>query len=125
MKRISLSLKASLVGAFALLLLVMAGQGLFALSSLGRVYADVQALATNWVPSVDIINKINITMADLRGSQTRLLLASDAAAVEKTEQAISEDIATLRERMSTYEALISEAEERTTYQAFEKRSTTT
>lgn len=67
MKRISLSLKASLVGAFALLLLVMAGQGLFALSSLGRVYADVQALATNWVPSVDIINKINITMADLRG----------------------------------------------------------
>ncbi|MEY9199365.1 methyl-accepting chemotaxis protein [Sinorhizobium fredii] len=73
------------------------------------------------MPSVDITNKINITMADLRGSQTRLLLASDTAAVEKTEHAIGEDIAALRERMSTYEALISEPEERTTYQAFKEK----
>ncbi|AFL51300.1 methyl-accepting chemotaxis protein [Sinorhizobium fredii] len=121
MKWKSFSLQASLTGAFGLLLLLLAGQGLFALSSIGSVYGDVQTLATNWVPSVDITNKINITMADLRGSQTRLLVASDAAAVEKTEHAIGEDIAALRERMSTYEALISEPEERTTYQAFKEK----
>jgi len=121
MKRVSLSLKASLTGAFALLLLLLVGQGLFALSSIDGVYGDVQTLATKWVPSVDIANKINITMADLRGSQTRLLLASDAAAVEKTEHAIGEDTAALRERMSTYETLISAPEERTTYEAFKEK----
>ncbi|WOS66032.1 HAMP domain-containing methyl-accepting chemotaxis protein [Sinorhizobium fredii] len=121
MKRISLSLQAALIGVFGLLVLLLAGQGLFAFSSIGSVYDDVQSLATNWVPSVDITNKINITMADLRGSQTRLLLASDVAAVEKTEHAIGEDIAALRERMSTYEALISEPEERTTYQEFKEK----
>ncbi|UTY47277.1 HAMP domain-containing methyl-accepting chemotaxis protein [Sinorhizobium fredii] len=121
MKRISLSLPAALIGVCGLLLLLLAGQGFFALSSIGSVHGDVEALATNWVPSVDITNKINITMADLRGSQTRLLLASDTPAVEKTEHAIGEDVAALRERMSTYEALISEPEERTTYHTFKEK----
>lgn len=118
MKRVSLSLKASLTGALALLLLLLVGQGLFALSSIDGVYGDVQTLATKWVPSVDTANKINITMADLRGSQTRLLLASDAAAVEKTEHAIVEDMTALRERISTYGTLISAPEERTRCEAF-------
>ncbi|CAN7608088.1 methyl-accepting chemotaxis protein [Pararhizobium sp. LjRoot235] len=121
MKRVSLSLNASLTGAFALLLLLLVGQGLFALSSIDGVYGEVQILATKWVPSVDIANKINITMADLRGSQTRLLLASDAAAVEKTEHAIGEDTTALRERISTYGTQISAPEERTAYEAFKEK----
>jgi len=118
MKSIFLSLNASLIGAFSLLLLLLAGQGLFALSSTSGVHQEVETLATNWVPSVDITNKINIAMADLRGSQARLLLAADVKAVEKTEHAIGEDISTLRKRMSIYETLISEPEEKVVYPVF-------
>ena len=121
MKHINLSLKASLIGTFALLLVLLTGQGLFALSSIGGIYGDVQTLASKWVPSVDIANKINITMADLRGSQTRLLLAVDEAAVRKTQHAIGEDIAALRQRILTYEPLIRAPEYQATYEAFKQK----
>ncbi|MCF3642084.1 methyl-accepting chemotaxis protein [Rhizobium sp. TRM95111] len=118
MKRISLSLKASLIGAFALLLALIAGQGLFALSSVGGVYQDVETLATNWVPSIDITNKINTAIADLRGSENRHIVNRTEAGMARADEAIAADLRKLDERMKVYDGLVSEPEVAKLYAKF-------
>jgi methyl-accepting chemotaxis protein len=118
MKQISLSLKASLIGAFALLLVLLAGQGLFALSTVGGVFSDVETLATKWVPSVDITNKINTAIADLRGSQNRHLVNRTEAGMQRADDAIAENLKKLEERMNIYDGLVSSSEERELYSKF-------
>ncbi|WOS66605.1 HAMP domain-containing methyl-accepting chemotaxis protein [Sinorhizobium fredii] len=118
MNRISISLKASLVGAFALLLLLLVGQGLFALSLVGGVYEDVETLATRWVPSVDITNKINTAIADLRGSQNRHIVNRTDAGMKRADDAIAADLKKLDERMKIYDGLVSGSEERALYGKF-------
>ncbi|PDT80481.1 methyl-accepting chemotaxis protein [Sinorhizobium sp. BJ1] len=118
MNRISISLKASLVGAFALLLLLLVGQGLFALSLVGGVYEDVETLATRWVPSVDITNKINTAISDLRGSQNRHIVNRTDAGMKRADEAIAADVKKLVERMKIYDGLVSGSEERALYGKF-------
>ncbi|MQW87510.1 MCP four helix bundle domain-containing protein, partial [Sinorhizobium saheli] len=118
MKRISLSLKASLIGAFGLLLVLLAGQGIFALSLMGGIYQDVETLATAWVPSVDVTNKINTALADFRGSENRHIVNRTEAGMKRADEAIAADLDKLAERMKTYDGLISSSEERALYGKF-------
>jgi len=120
MHRISLSLKASLVGAFALLLLLIVGQGLLAHLLIGGVYADVENLATRWVPSVDITNKINTAIANLRGSENRHLVNRTEAGMKRADDAIAENLKKLDERMKIYDGLVSDPKERELYGKFKE-----
>ncbi|AYM84027.1 HAMP domain-containing protein [Agrobacterium tumefaciens] len=118
MKQCSLSLKASLIGAFALLLVLLTGQGLFALSAIGGVFHHVETLATDWMPSIDITNKINTTIAELRGSENRHLVNRTEAGMQRADHAIAENLTTLDERIKIYDGLVSEPEERELYGKF-------
>ncbi len=63
----TISLKTSLTSAFALLLCLLLLQGGFALSSMRNIFGNVDGLANDAVPSVDITNRLNISIANLRG----------------------------------------------------------
>ncbi|TCN16442.1 methyl-accepting chemotaxis protein [Sinorhizobium americanum] len=118
MKLSSLSLKTSLIGAISLLLLLLSGQGLFALSSIGRVFGDVETMAAKWVPSVDITNKINTAISDLRGSENRHIVNRTEAGMKRADDALAADLKKLEERMRIYDGLVYAPEERELYAQF-------
>ncbi|AUX78716.1 HAMP domain-containing methyl-accepting chemotaxis protein [Sinorhizobium fredii] len=118
MKLSSLSLKTSLIGAISLLLLLLSGQGLFALSSIGRVFGDVETMAAKWVPSIDITNKINTAISDLRGSENRHIVNRTEAGMKRADDALAADLKKLEERMRIYDGLVYAPEERELYAQF-------
>ncbi|ASY66641.1 Methyl-accepting chemotaxis protein (plasmid) [Sinorhizobium sojae CCBAU 05684] len=121
MKLPSISLKAALVAAISFLMLLLAGQGLFALSSMSGVFNDVENLATNFVPSVDASNKINTSIANVRIGENRHVLAQTDAQMKRAEELLTEDLAKLQERMQRYETYPNSPEEKQSYERFEQK----
>ena len=116
----ALSLKTSLTSAFALLLLLLLLQGGVALSSMRGIFTNVDGLANDAVPAVDITNRLNISIANLRGLQTRHILTTEPKALEEAEAVLAREVKKLKDRMATYEPMISLAEERRAFDGFKQ-----
>ena len=116
------SLKTSLTAAFALLLLLLLVQGGAALYSMRSIYSNVHDLAKDAVPSVDITNRLNISIANLRGLQTRHVLTSDPQAQQEAKRDLDREVQKLRDRMAAYEPMIHMPQERTAFDGFKLAS---
>ncbi|MCY1664015.1 HAMP domain-containing methyl-accepting chemotaxis protein [Rhizobium sp. SL86] len=116
----TMSLKTSLTSAFALLLVLLLLQGGFALSSMRGIFTNVDGLANDAVPAVDITNRLNISIANLRGLQTRHILTVEPAALEEADAVLAKEVKKLQDRMATYEPMISLDEERTAFDGFKR-----
>lgn len=114
----TMSLKTSLNSAFAVLLLLLLFQGGFALTSMRSIFGNVDGLANDAVPAVDITNRLNISIANIRGLQTRHVLTTDPKALEAADAALTQEVAKLKKRMATYEPMISLDVERTAFAGF-------
>jgi methyl-accepting chemotaxis protein len=113
-----LSIKASLLGAFMLLLALLVVQGGFALWSMNGVFSNVQRLAQGSVPVVDITNRLNISIANLRALQTRHILSSTPETLASADAAVAKEVDKLKDRMARYEAMITLAEEKPAFEGF-------
>lgn len=114
----SLSVKASLLGAFAMLLTLLVIQSGFALWSMAGIFSNVERLAQNSVPAVDITNRLNISIANLRALQTRHILSDTPEALEAADASVAKEIKKLTDRMARYDAIISLPEERPAFEGF-------
>jgi methyl-accepting chemotaxis protein len=112
------SIKTSLVAAFSLLVLLLVLQGAFALWSMNGVFSNVERLAKTSVPAVDITNRLNISIANLRALQTRHILSSTPEALQSADAAVAKEVKKLTDRMARYEAMISLPEERPAFEGF-------
>lgn len=99
------SLKASLAGAFTGLMLLLVIQGGFALFSLSSIFDNVKGLAENAVPNVDITNRLNISLANLRGLETRHVLSKTPQDIQEADSALANERAKIKSRMSAYEKM--------------------
>ncbi|MDH6268954.1 methyl-accepting chemotaxis protein [Rhizobium sp. SG_E_25_P2] len=117
----TLSLKISLIAMMAALLALLVAQGGFGLLSIGGVFDNTERLAAKALPAVDITNRLNITIANLRGLQNRHLVDRSPEEMAATEKQIAKDLGKLRDRMAIYEALISLPEEKAAYAEFKER----
>ena len=115
---LNLSLKTSLASAFTGLMVLLVLQGWFALSSMSGVFANVEGLAKTAVPAVDITNRLNISLANLRGLETRHILSSTPQAVQEADEALKKELQKIEKRMKTYDAMISLPQERKAFEAF-------
>jgi methyl-accepting chemotaxis protein len=113
-----LSIKASLLGAFILLLSLLVVQGGFALWSMNGIFSNVERLAKTSVPAIDITNRLNISIANLRALQTRHILSTTPEALTASDEAIAREVKKLADRMARYEAMISLPEERPAFEGF-------
>ncbi|KPF56045.1 methyl-accepting chemotaxis protein [Rhizobium sp. AAP116] len=113
-----LSIKASLLGAFMLLLALLVVQGGFALWSMNGVFSNVQRLAQGSVPVVDITNRLNISIANLRALQTRHILSTTPETLAAADAAVAKEVDKLRDRMARYEAMITLPQERPAFEGF-------
>jgi methyl-accepting chemotaxis protein len=116
----NLKLGARLGGAFgvmALLLLIMATVGLFLMS---RLHANTGELATNWLPSVEVLGAIHGDLDEARRASLRHVLESNHSSKahldELRKTALERD---LGKSLKAYEALISSDDEMALYKSFQ------
>jgi methyl-accepting chemotaxis protein len=107
-----------LLGAFAIVILLSAFAGGFAVYQIGLVNEDAVILGTNWLPSIKNASAIQFTLNDMRRGEFQHVLSTDAETWKRYEDRIAKDTALLAEQQKTYEALISEDDEKAAYAEF-------
>ncbi|MEI2386634.1 methyl-accepting chemotaxis protein [Breoghania sp. JC706] len=115
-----LTLKVALLGIVGTLLLLMAGQGWIALSNLAVINGNVENEATNWVPSIDVVNKINTNTSDLRLAEAAHIMSTSDAEMTRAEKDFAEVQKIFTDNRAKYEKLISSDKERQQYELFAK-----
>ncbi len=82
------------------------------------VFSNVQRLAQGSVPAVDITNRLNISIANLRALQTRHILSATPETIAAADAAVAKEVEKLRDRMARYEAMITLPAERPAFDGF-------
>ncbi|MEE7493851.1 methyl-accepting chemotaxis protein [Methylobacterium oryzae] len=118
--RLHLTVKASLLAAFGLLALLCAGQAVLTTLTLSGLRANVTGVAANWLPSVVAITNIRAAASEVRIKQLRTLTLAGSPE-QRTENArqVNAAVVALAAARKAYEPLISSADERALYDAFD------
>ncbi|TPG45726.1 methyl-accepting chemotaxis protein [Roseomonas nepalensis] len=114
----AVSIRAKLIGSFALLLVMLLGLGGIALERTGALRENSADLAENWLPSVRYAALIRSVAADYRIGLLRHILNTDDAAMATIERGMEATARRMAEVRRTYEPLITSPEERDTYGRF-------
>ncbi|WP_156394141.1 MCP four helix bundle domain-containing protein, partial [Methylobacterium sp. Leaf94] len=113
------SLKSILIGSATLLGVAAAGQGVVSVVKLRAIEREVNEVATNWLPSVNVVNTISTATRDVRVKLYRFVVASETPqALAENEAGLNTALKTLDGLRRTYEPLISSAEEKALYDTF-------
>jgi len=115
---LGLSIRSLLLGLFALLALVVGGEGLLAINKIGAVNNSVVDIATNWMPSLDAARQVETLAERRRVYLARHILKTGDAEMAEDEKALAgagDAFAAARKR---YETLIASEEERKAYGQF-------
>jgi methyl-accepting chemotaxis protein len=116
-----LSIRSLLIGLFALMALIVGGEGILAVNKISAVHASVVEMATNRLPSISAVRQMN-TLAERRRTYVarHVFHATDDAmkAEEETIAKTSEAFAAARKH---FESMITTGEERKTYESFLQR----
>ena len=115
------TIKAKLAGAFAFLLLITSVLGVFGIMQMSTINDKSTEIATNWMPSIDAIHRINTATSDLRVAQYTHVTNTDAEAMAKIEKAIDELLDEMKADRSRYEKLISSDQEKQMYESFSRK----
>jgi methyl-accepting chemotaxis protein len=113
-----LSIRSSLISLFAIMMVIIVGQGLLAISKIAAVNDSTVALGTNWLPSVNAVRTLSTAVARYRNSEAKHIMATDAAAMSAVEKELDQRATALSAQRKKYESLISSPEERSGYSSF-------
>ena len=106
-----MKLATKLFGSFVIVLLLMAGLGIYAISSLASVNASTVEIATNWLPSVRISATLKADVNRYRLFEMRHILADDSAAMDAEEKGLATKRDDVQNGVAAYEKLATSAEE--------------
>jgi methyl-accepting chemotaxis protein len=114
-----ISLKAILAISIGLLGLSAVGQGAVSVVKLRAIETEVNEIATNWLPSVDVVNTMSTSTRDVRVKLYRFVVASESPeALVENEKGLRKAIQNFDDLRRRYEPLISSAEEKAIYDQF-------
>ncbi|MCS4509595.1 methyl-accepting chemotaxis protein [Xylophilus ampelinus] len=92
--------------------------GVFAIFQMSGIYARTDDIATNWMPSVNVLGKMRASVNQIRRAEGDHLLSSGGSDMDDVEQRIAKAKATLAEHTAAYEPLIATPDERRQYDAY-------
>jgi methyl-accepting chemotaxis protein len=113
-----LSIRSSLIGLFSLMMVIIAGQGLLAISKIATVNDSAVSLGTNWLPSINAVRALNTAVARYRISEAKHIMSTEAAAMAEFEKELDDRAVGIAAQRKKYEPLISSPEERAVYGSF-------
>ncbi|MGZ5840830.1 MAG: methyl-accepting chemotaxis protein [Xanthobacteraceae bacterium] len=113
-----LSIRSLLMGLFALMALIIGGEGLLAINKISAVNNSVVDLATNWMPSINVIRQINTLAEQRRANVARHIFMATDEEMKAQDEVIAKMSDTIATALKRYEPMVSEGEERRVYQQF-------
>ncbi|KQV88687.1 chemotaxis protein [Massilia sp. Root351] len=102
-------------GAVQVLALIL---GLNAIAAMGRINQASDALAQNWMPSVQAVMSLRIDVGDFRRWQLLHILSSEPGFYDTYEKRMSDTLAVFQADSERYQKLISSPQEKAQYDAF-------
>jgi methyl-accepting chemotaxis protein len=117
---LGLSIRSLLIGLFGLMALVVGGEGLLAINKIAAVNANVIDIATNWMPSMDVVRRMNATAEQYRVYQARHVMATTEEEMNRQEAVVARTGEALAAAFRQYDAMVSGPDERRVYQSLEK-----
>ncbi len=112
-----LTIKAKMISAFAFLVAVLIGIGVYSISSLNSVNMQTTEIDEKWLPGVDEIHTIDTEFSDLRILEYHHILANDRATKAADESERSRLLNDIQKYMTEYESLIAHEEDRRLFNA--------
>ncbi|OCW57748.1 HAMP domain-containing methyl-accepting chemotaxis protein [Hoeflea olei] len=112
------SIKVSLAAVFGLIVVICSVMGYVAIHGLTQTNNATTEIATNWLPSVKIVNVINTATSDYRIAEGAHILSQNPEQIAKAEAEIEAVAAQIAAARKTYEGLISSDHERNIYNQF-------
>ncbi|MBR0899170.1 MCP four helix bundle domain-containing protein [Bradyrhizobium tropiciagri] len=114
----NLSVRARLIAVIVMLLITLAGTGLFAVTRMQTMNEYTINISTKWLPSVRVLGEIRVLVNRYRVNIRQFVLDTDPqkkATDEKALEAIAQAIA---EKIKSYQPLVTSQEERELADAF-------
>ena len=116
MKNLKISTRLS--GAFALLVLMVLGVTVAAITQLAAMRSATAEITDIWLPSVEVVDAIDAQTAELRMIVLTHIMNTDAAEIAKIDKRLMDGRAKLVELRKQYERLINTPEEKKLYDEF-------
>ncbi|KQZ00078.1 hypothetical protein ASD45_03845 [Pseudolabrys sp. Root1462] len=114
-----LSIRSALMGAFALMGLIIVGQGLYALNQVSKVNRSTVDFATNWMPSANTALNLGLSASRARLAIAKHVISTDDE-MAQTEKDIQTQLDAVERYRKKYETLLSSPEEKAAYESFLK-----
>jgi methyl-accepting chemotaxis protein len=111
---------AKLTWAFVVVNVLTLILGIFAVAQLSRINANTDEIASNWMPRIDSIDGLRVTLNQFRRAEADHLLSLDGNEIGSIEGRMSELKKKLSDQQAKYEPLISNDEERKAYDQFKQ-----
>ncbi|MEN2673117.1 methyl-accepting chemotaxis protein [Herbaspirillum huttiense] len=116
----NLKIAKKLILSFAAVIILTVILGIFAIRELKAVNQASTDMATNWLPTIKAAQSIQASLPRMRISELQMITAATPAEREDALKAIKSRLDILAKQRATYEAQISEAEEKLAYEKFSK-----
>ncbi|MCK5933655.1 MAG: MCP four helix bundle domain-containing protein [Fulvimarina manganoxydans] len=114
-----LSLKAKFAVAFGTLLVLIGALGAVSIIEMAQINDKSTEIADNWLPSVNVVNRMNTVSGDYRIAEYKHIMAETAAEMTEVESELADRAAEMQKARDKYEPMISSDEERAIYDNFE------
>ena len=115
---LGLSIRSLLIGLFALMALIVGGEGLLAINKIAAVNGSVVDMATNWLPSISTVRQITTLAERRRAYVARHIFHATDAEMKTEEETIAKMSDMFTAARKHYEPMIAGAEERKVYESF-------
>jgi len=114
----NLKISTRLIGTLGLLLSVLLAVVGMALWQMGQMRSVTRDITGNWLPSVELVNKMNTNASDYRVGEFQHVLNVDPQTMATIEKTMDDTLALFEKNQRAYVALISSDEERKIYEGF-------
>ncbi len=115
-----LKLATKLSLAFAAVLVLTVGVGIFAIVQLSTVRTTASALSARWMPSMRVVQDLKSQVARIRTREFQYIISTKPEEMDKYDKVIAADLVDLRKMQDDFERLLATPEEKELYDGFVK-----
>ena len=114
----TLSIRAKLIGAFSMMVVLIIGLGAVSLMGMRQLDAQITLLAEDWVPGVREAGNLNTRLMEFRLRITRLAMAADTDDMKAADNDVQESLKRVGDGAVGYEKTIRLDEDRAQFNEF-------
>ncbi|MBV8124032.1 MAG: MCP four helix bundle domain-containing protein, partial [Paucibacter sp.] len=113
-----MKLRTKLATAFCVMVVLVALLGGLMIDQLTRIHANTEDLATNWMPSIEVLGNMRAKLNEIRRTEADLVIAGDARQFDAFAKRIELMRGELMKLQGIYEPMITPGAERAGYERY-------